>query len=310
MCEDTIRREDAAMRACLIFNPTARSGRGRIETVARGCTLRPTRRPGQGAEIAAAACREGFDTLIAAGGDGTVSEVADGIARVPGALGRVRLGVVPLGTVNVFARELGLPLDPAAAWRVVEDGRETRVDLPCVALQGAGGSSTRHFVQVAGVGLDARAIALVNLAWKRRAGPLAYGAAALRALSGRQPEVRLSGSGGRAAGSLVLVGNGRLYGGRAVVLHPADLRDGRLTVRIFPRVTALTLLRLGWAALTGGTLANRDDVTFSGERFEVGGDAPLPVQVDGDLVGFTPAVFTVRRRALTVLTVRHGIHAP
>ena len=108
------------MRLCIVFNPTARGDkarrfRQRLEALARECVLMPTTGPGAAVDLAAEAVRQGFDTVVAAGGDGTVNEVLNGIAGVEQGLERARLGILPLGTMNVFARELGLPLNPDAA---------------------------------------------------------------------------------------------------------------------------------------------------------------------------------------------------
>jgi diacylglycerol kinase (ATP) len=238
--------------------------------------------------------------VVAAGGDGTVSEVVDGIARVPGALDHVRLGVIPLGTINVFARELRLPRSPAAAWPVIPQGRETRVDLPRVTLTLDGQPRVRHFIQLAGAGLDSRAIAGLNWAWKKRVGPLAYVTAGLKAMTGPQPVVTATAGGTRASGGLVLLGNGRRYGGEAGMFPNASLQDGLLDARVFQRVTALTLVRFAWASLAGRPVGG-PGVSLRGERMELTCPEPLPVEVDGDNVGFAPAVFTVQREALRVL---------
>jgi len=100
---------------CLIFNPSAQGGKaGRFRShpaLPRGqCVFLATSAPGDARRLASQAVRDGFQTVIAAGGDGTANEVLNGIADVPGGFRAVRLGILPLGTINVFARELGLPL--------------------------------------------------------------------------------------------------------------------------------------------------------------------------------------------------------
>lgn len=121
------------MRACVIFNPTARGDKARhfrrhLEEFSDGIALKPTQAPGDGRRLATEAVRDGFDTLVAAGGDGTVNEVLNGIADAPSGFARARLAVLPLGTVNVFARELGLPLQLRPAWQAIMSAwPETRV---------------------------------------------------------------------------------------------------------------------------------------------------------------------------------------
>lgn len=294
------------MRACLVFNPSARGDRARrfwatLQNLSPTCTLRPSRHPGHAIELAAQAVREGFDTLIAAGGDGTINEVVTGLASVPGALDAVRLGVIPLGTSNVFARELGLPWQPQAAWQLIQSGSERRVDLPQLEWGLLAQRRTRPFVQMAGAGLDSRAIARVREDAKQWVGPLAYVWAGLQALWGPQPLVTVDVGGTRQTGELVLVGNGRFYGGSVSMFPAARLDDGWLEVVVFPRVTWLTLARFALAWLTGRLFHPASTHTLRSARLEVTCPEPLPIEVDGDNVGVTPGVFTVRPCALRVL---------
>jgi len=294
------------MRACVIFNPAARGARARrflgaLNNLSPRCALLPTQRPGHASELAAEACREGFDTIIAAGGDGTVSEVVEGLARVPAALESARLGVIPLGTINVFARELGLPRRPDAAWQFIQTGGEIHVDLPCVEMNAGRERLKRHFLQLGGAGLDSRTIERVKWRWKQWLGPVAYLLAGLQAMTGPQPRVEVLAKGRRLAGELVLVGNGRYYGGNVTMFPGADLQDGLLDARVFARVTALTLARFTWVWLARRPLGPRWAATLRAERLEVTCGEPLPVEVDGDNVGLAPAVFTVRRQVLRVL---------
>jgi YegS/Rv2252/BmrU family lipid kinase len=300
------------MRAAIIFNPTARGNQARrclarLQELSSEAELLPTPGPGQAAALAAEACRRGCDTIVAAGGDGTVSEVADGLGSVPGATDAVRLGVLPLGTINVFARELGIPPGLKAAWELIRSGTETRLDLPAVALTDGDQRRQRRFVQLAGCGLDSRAIAAVNWEWKQRVGPLAYVAAVWQAARGPQPQVEATAGGRAVRGELALIGNGRLYGGAVTVFPEADGCDGLLEVRVFPRVTLLTLCRFGLAWWRRRPLSGCGTVALRGERVELRSVRPMPVEVDGDNVGWLPADFTVQRAALRVLApVRAG----
>lgn len=295
------------MRACVVFNPGARGARARrfhaaLQNLSPPCPLFATRQPGHAIELAAAAVREGFDTLVAAGGDGTVNEVVEGLAGVPGALDTVRLGVVPLGTMNVFARELGLPLKPAAAWEVIQHGAERRLDLPRLDWGVASDQrGTRHFVQLAGAGLDSRAIARVRWTAKQWTGPLAYALAGWQAWRGPQPRVAVQVGTTRLVGELVLLGNGRFYGGPVTVFPAARPDDGLLDAAVFPRVTALTLARFAFAWLIRRPFRAAGIYRLRTGQLEVTAPEPVPIQVDGENVGFTPGTFRVRPRALRVL---------
>ena len=107
--------------------------------------MKATAAPGDARRLAAEAVGEGFDLIVAAGGDGTVNEVLNGIGDAPDGFARARLGVLPLGTVNVFARELKIPLQLERAWEVLRRGRETQIDLPRVEFSANGKSRAALF---------------------------------------------------------------------------------------------------------------------------------------------------------------------
>ena len=113
------------VRIGLIFNPSAQGDKARnlqsqLDSIADECTLMPTEGPGHAEDLAEQAVVDGCEILVAAGGDGTVHEVTNGLVRHPDGLDQVALGILPMGTVNVMARELKVPLDFEAAWRVIQ----------------------------------------------------------------------------------------------------------------------------------------------------------------------------------------------
>lgn len=294
------------MRACVIFNPAAKGRKAErfrrcLDAIAAECALKKTAGPGDGRNLAAAAVREGFDTIIAAGGDGTISEVLNGLGDVPDGFERARLGVLPLGTVNVFARELGLPLRPEPAWQILQQGREARIDLGCVEKIGADSKRGFYFAQMAGAGLDARAIELVSWPLKKKLGPLAYVVAGLRALA--EPPARIVASDGKTtlAGALVLVGNGRLYGGEFQIFPGAALDDGLLDVCVFPSANWFTLLHCAPSLLLRKKLPAPAVMRFQAESFTLTSERPAAFEIEGDLAGHLPARFFVKRSALRVL---------
>ena len=294
------------MRTCVIFNPTARGEKARrfrshLEALGNQCTLKLTTAIGDARRLAAEAVNEGFDIVAAAGGDGTVNEVINGIGDVPEGFERARFGVLPLGTVNVFARELAIPTKVALAWQALCKERETRIDLPSVEYQADGQPQRRYFAQLAGAGLDARAIELVRWELKKKIGPLAYVLAGLDALRGPPAEVTVSGGGHSATGALVLIGNGRLYGGDFRLFPRADLRDGLLEVCAFPRVNWFTLLRCGPPLLLRGTVPASVTEVFQAESLTLSSPSPAPLEVDGELVGRLPATFSLQRSKLRVI---------
>src|SRR5882672_11188293 len=146
---------------CVIFNPAARGDKARrfrrhLDEIGKQSALKLTAAAGDARQLAAEAVREGFEIIVAAGGDGTLNEVLNGMGDAPEGFQRARLGVLPLGTVNVFAQELGIPAKLEAAWQTIQRGKETLIDLPCVEYGENAKKERRYFAQLAGAGLDAR----------------------------------------------------------------------------------------------------------------------------------------------------------
>ncbi len=292
------------MRTCVIFNPAARGEKAKrlrrhLDAIAAESTLKLTTRAGDARRLAAEAVGEGFEIIVAAGGDGTVNEVLNGIGEAPGGFERARLGVLPLGTVNVFARELALPVALEAAWEVIRQGIETRIDLPRVTTNGI--EQRHYFAQLAGAGLDARAIELVKWQVKKAIGPLAYVLAGLHAVMGTPSKITATGGGHSVTGELVLIGNGRLYGGQFTLFPQADLRDGMLEVCVLPRVNWLTLARCGPGLLLNGRLPASATRCFRAESLTLTSPSPAPLEIDGELIGHVPATFSIEQSRLRVI---------
>jgi YegS/Rv2252/BmrU family lipid kinase len=294
------------VRTCVVFNPAARGNKARrfrrhLDDLAGETAFKATTAPGDARRLAAEAVADGFDLIVAAGGDGTVNEVLNGIAGAPEGFKRARLGVLPLGTVNVLARELKIPLRLERAWEVLRHGRERKIDLPLVEFSVNGKTERRHFVQLAGAGLDARAIELVSWQLKKKTGPLAYVAAGFRALAERQPQLNVQAGAQNAAGELVLIGNGKFYGGAISIFPGAELDDGLLDVCIFPRVNLPALLRLVPSLLFRQRLPEKLVRRIRTEKFELAGDGPVGFELDGEWIGKLPATFSIERRCVRVL---------
>lgn len=294
------------MRACVIFNPTARGDKARhfrrhLEEFSGGIALKPTQAPGDGRRLAAEGVQDGFDTLVAAGGDGTVNEVLNGIADAPSGFARARLAVLPLGTVNVFARELGLPLQLRPAWEAIFSGRERIIDAPFADLSTEHGPQRRHFAQLAGAGLDARAISLVDWQLKKRIAQFAYVIAGLKAMRAPHPLISVTADGRTVQGELVLVGNGRFYGGNLPMFPAAQLDDGLFDICVFPRLTWGLLARYGLGYVTGKPSPPRDLTVLRVSSATLSSTAPVPFELDGDLCGELPVSLGVAARVLRVV---------
>lgn len=294
------------MKICVIFNPSARGDkatrfRERLVSWAAQCTLKPTLSAGAGRALGAEAVREGYDVIVAAGGDGTVNEVINGIGDEPGGLARVRFGVLPLGTVNVFAKEVGMPSDLARSWAIILKAEHTTVDLLYAEFTVAGHPMRRSFVQMAGAGLDSRAVEMVSWEQKKRWGRLSYVLAFLKALRGERTRIGVANGQRTLTGELVLIGNGRFYGGKFPLFPKADLSDGLLEVSVFPRINAESILRSGWGLLTDQLYTTGGVQHFQTDSVSLFSSSPAPFHLEGENVGQLPVKFGVQRQALKVI---------
>jgi diacylglycerol kinase (ATP) len=299
-------KNTGAVRTCVIFNPTARGEKAKrfqsqLERAKLDFTFKPTTAAGHARTLAAQAVEEGFETIVAAGGDGTLNEVLNGIGDAPEGFSRARLGVLPLGTVNVFAKELGMP----AGWRpgseVLRAGKEIKIDLPQVEFTNGQKKEQRYFAQLAGTGLDARAIELANYELKKKLGPLAYVWAGVRAMSVRSAQVTITDGTRVERGDLVLVGNGRFYGGRYQIHPQADLSDGLLDVCVFPKINWFTVLRCAGMFFSGRPMPAGVAKCFRTKQFTLECESPTPLEVDGENIGHLPATFSISNQKLRVV---------
>jgi YegS/Rv2252/BmrU family lipid kinase len=291
---------------CVIFNPAARGNKARrfrhqLDAIGSQCALKATTAPGDARRLAAEAVGEEFDLIVAAGGDGTVNEVLNGLGDAPDGFSRARFGVLPLGTVNVFARELGIPLRIERAWGVLQRGREARIDLPRAEFLANGASQRQYFAQLAGAGMDARAIELVDWGLKKKIGPLAYFIAGLKALREQKPKIIVHAEGREVRGELVLIGNGRFYAGSFGVFPAADLRDGLLEVCVFPRINWWTTFRCVPSLLTRRRLPKTAVQRVRAAAFELTSESAAAFELDGEWAGRLPATFSVEREKLRVM---------
>ncbi|MEI7729035.1 MAG: diacylglycerol kinase family protein [Verrucomicrobiota bacterium] len=293
-------------RTCIIFNPMARGNQTRrfrhhIRTLSAEVELRATLGPGGARPLASLAVREGFEIIVGIGGDGTLNEIINGIADIPGGLERTKLGIIPMGTANVFARELGIPFAPNEAWTVIRQARHATLDLLVAEYQADGHPQQRLFFQLGGAGLDARAVELVHPRLKKTLGPLAYVVAGFQALFEHKPAIHVSDGARTTTAELVLLGNGRLYGGDFVLFPDASLKDGLVNLTLFPKVNVPALLHWSYHSLLqqweGAGYANYREA----KKVTLTSPGRVPFELEGEPVGHLPLTISVRPRALRVI---------
>lgn len=279
----------------VILNPAARGERAKtlresIERLSHRIVIRETRKPGDAEALAERAVQQGVKTVIAAGGDGTVNEVVNGIAEAD-----VTFGVLPVGTMNVFALELGIEgTDLRRAWSVIERGETREIDLPM--------GNGEYFVQLAGVGLDAEVVRQTTPDFKKALGPVSYVLSLAQVAARKPPRIVVTAADGVVReGSFVLVGNGRFYGGPLVLFRGAKLDDGLLDVVVFKNQSHWDLMRYLQAILFGNHHELPDVEYFQTSSLEVTSDQEVPVELDGEMAGFVPFKFGFASRRLRVL---------
>jgi diacylglycerol kinase (ATP) len=283
----------------VILNPTAGNSetvkrwQERVESVAGGSQVWVTSRSGEAEALARRAVKEGFMRIVAGGGDGTVNHVANGLAGSNAAL-----GVLPMGTVNVFAMELGLPLhNLELCWDIIEAGSTRLVDLPS--------ANGKYFVQLAGVGLDAQVVKETSLAFKRSFGPLSYLISAAQIAARQPPRLFVeSKDASTAEGSFVLIGNGRLYGGPFPFFKHASIDDGLFDVVVFKRLGYLEIIKYLQDVVFSSDIAVPEIEYFQTRRLRLTSEQDVPLELDGELAGNCPVEFEIQERALRVLVPR------
>ena len=279
----------------VILNPAAGNGQPkhwqeRIEGIVGGRPVYVTSHSAEAEALARRAAEEGFRKVVAAGGDGTVNEVVNGIAGSSSAL-----GLLPIGTVNVFAMELGLPWrNLELCWDIIQSDDMRLVDLPS--------ANGRFFVQLAGVGLDAQVVKETSLAFKRSFGPLSYLISAAQIAARQPPKLFIeSASTSVDEASFVLVGNGRLYGGPFPFFKHAIIDDGLFDVVLFKRLGYLEIIKYLQNVVFSSDISAPDIEYFQTKHLRVSSAQDVPLELDGELAGSCPIDFRIQKKALRVL---------
>jgi len=306
--------------ALVILNPAAGSGRAdrrfrRVEPVFRSWPSPPrvvrTSHIGDAVRLAAEApAKTGL--VVAAGGDGTANEVANGLLQRPGGQGASVLGYIPIGTGCDLARALGISRDPAAAAGTLAIGNDVMVDIGRIEMATREGAVGRYFLNAANVGA-APAITrrLSRGGWLARLGAASYVVAAAReALSVRPVGLRLtvdSGDPVRESALNISVCNGPSFGGGMRPSPHAGLDTGGLDVVVVGDIGVAEILSLLSHLRRDGVVGRRGVSHFACRSLRIEADTSsghtsgeMPVEVDGEVPGCLPATFSVVAGGLAV----------
>lgn len=292
----------------VIVNPAARNvpSRKRLDEAdgwlrAQGWAVewRETEGPGEATELAAAAASRGLPLLFVCGGDGTLNEAANGLAGSETALAPIRAG-----TVNIWAREIGVPRKPVKAVQAAVEGERRRIDL--------GRAGQRYFLLMAGYGLDGAIARRVHLGLKGRLGAASYAIASIRELFRYRSSpvtLRLDGEEHAVQVLMLVAGNTRNYAGLVEVTRGAQADDGLLDVCVYQGKGTLDILLHTLRTVLRRHLRSKKVLYRKARRLELAWGEPLPVQLDGDAYEGSPQEVEIVPGALWV-AVPKGIRSP
>jgi YegS/Rv2252/BmrU family lipid kinase len=248
------------------------------------------------------------DAIVVAGGDGTINEVINGLLIPAKSVGGAMiaagdlppLAIIPLGTANVLAGEIGLDLDPGRVAEAIVHGPSRRICLG--QARRAGGQGTRLFTLMAGAGFDAHVVQHVNPGLKARFKKGAYVLEMMRQLVGFPfPAYRVTVDGAAHDAASVVVANARYYGGRLVIAPGASLDEPSFEVVVFKRSGARNAVRYS-LALGMDRLASLPDIeVLRGSEVAIEGPIGDPVQADGDIIARLPVTLAQLPDALEIV---------
>jgi diacylglycerol kinase (ATP) len=293
--------------ASLIYNPSAGNLRGRrawrirsvVEVLnADGHTVHPTPTggPGTAGEIARRSVEAGADLIISLGGDGTLNEILPGVIH-----SGVPVTMIPAGTANVLARELGMGTNPVEVARAL-GGLEPR--NVSAGLLRTGDGHERPFLLMAGAGFDAQIVYRLNVGLKAKLGELAYWASASRELFRRLPQFEVSACGGTYRCSFALVSRVRNYAGYMQIAQEISLADDAFEVVLFEGTSPLRHYARYMAAVLARRASNTKGLTFlRTDRLTISApaDARAYLQVDGEYAGRLPVSLEIVPKAVRLL---------
>jgi len=263
-----------------------------------------TEEPGHATQLARQALDDGYRTIVAVGGDGTVNEVINGLVEQGSVDPEVALGLIPCGTGADFSRVLDIPRDYLEACRHLLRSEPRPVDLGRITCLREGREVERYFINAAGLGFDGEVAEIVNRFPKALGGTITYLACLLIGLvTYRNKNIELSFDGQPVRGRVnsVIVCNGRYFGGGMFIAPGASLDDGLFYVVILGNLNKLEVV-VNLPRIYKGTHLTHPKVShFSAKEIHVEARERMFLQAEGELIGEAPATFRVIPRALKVL---------
>ncbi len=291
----------------MIYNPNAGTLRrhprrlseaeSELRAAGHSVTLHPTSGPGDATGIARKLVDSGAGLILAAGGDGTINEVLNGMVG-----SATPLAILPFGTANVLAMETGTGGNPVAAARALGSLEPVRIGVGC--LTASGGSQPRHFLLMAGAGLDAHIVAHLDLDLKKKLGKGAYWIAGFSSLTRRLEELEVvTAEQGRLRCSFALASRVRNYGGDLEIALGASLLSNTIELMLFEGASPLRYLKYfaGVLARRASRLTGVHVIRSTGFELHPVNGHPVHIQLDGESCGTLPARVGLVRDAVTLM---------
>jgi diacylglycerol kinase (ATP) len=303
----------SANKSLFVVNPIAAGGKTEgawpdIEKELRSLGLhfdhRVTEAPGQAIDIAREGVAQGYDMVVAVGGDGTINEVVNGLMEPGGTQARAILGVVITGRGSDFARTIGVPSDWGEACARLTGQRTMTVDLGLVEFESEGGRRTRYFVNVGGGGFDGEVAHRANRAPNFMGGTIPYLSSlvtTLFAYRNKAVELTLDDQDPISmVANSVVVANCQYFGGGMRVAPDADPNDGLFDVIVIGDIDKIEFLMTVPKVYDGTHITHPQVDTYRAKRVEVRSEEPLLLQVEGEVCGHTPLTFEIVPAALQI----------
>lgn len=247
-----------------------------------------TKKAGDGTILAKKA--KNYDIVIAAGGDGTINEVINGLDA------KTKLGIIPIGSGNVFAKELKIPLQTRKACEVILKEKTKKVDLGTI--------NNKKFIFVAGIGFDAHAITNMKPKLKGLIGKHSYTVAGLKTLFQHKPEeldIKINGK-KQEKGYFAIISNVKRYGGNIKITPEAELDDGYLDLCIFKNKDVWSIMKYVVGAASGTISKIKEIKQYKIKKAEIKSKNRVLFHTDAEIGGTTPVKISVLPKKLEIIT--------
>lgn len=301
------------MKVTIIINPIA--GRKNHSVVKKAIDvlksngiipeIRETTKEGEACIFAREEVAKGTEIVVAAGGDGTVNEVANGLIG-----SSVRLGVLTIGTANVFSLETQIPSDPVLAINTVLRGAPTLINVGNIRLRGKAGKKeiSKHFLLMVGIGFDGGVVHELTRSKISKWGKAAYIFAGMRVVAKytHSPLYIQIDQGKTIKGYSAIIGKAHYYGGKFSVTPQASLMDDYLDLCVLQSKGSWKMLKYALGIIQGKHLTYNDVYYDKAKEIEISSPDVVFVQADGDFIGKLPAYLSLKKEALTVMLPKHN----